>query len=194
MSSPPTLFVYLVLIINYLSSVMGQFIYCNNADECIGNQLVVTGSDEIWARGYKSVFGMNTSISGEDVVYCYGAYACTETSFIIGKYISCSGASSCANIMHPSKIHGETYVVCNGANACQNSNIISNGIVYCLGDQSCSHSNITSPTVYASGAYSLYGSTIKSDNIYLRGYQTGFGAYVKWKPNNTCNIYCYYNG
>eukprot|EP01084_Bolivina_argentea_P021924 40739_1 len=85
---------------------MAQTIYCNNASQCVGSPLVVSGSDGIYGFGYKSISGMNTSISGEDVVYCYGAYACTETSFIIGKYISCSGAGSCANIIHPSKIHG----------------------------------------------------------------------------------------
>eukprot|EP01084_Bolivina_argentea_P258916 436690_1 len=133
---------------------MGQPIYCKNASQCVGNQLILVvfgdPGDGIYGSGYKSISGMNTSITAENSrrIFCSGAFACTETSFIIGGGISCYGAGSCANIIHPSKIHGETYVRCHGANACQNSNIISNDTVFCYGDQSCSHSNITSPTVY----------------------------------------------
>eukprot|EP01084_Bolivina_argentea_P294395 506506_1 len=136
MSPPQTLFVYLVLIVNYLSSVIGESIYCNNTYECVGNQLVVSGIDVIYGYGYKSISGMNTSVSGEDYVFCYGAFACTETLFIVGNRISCRGSGSCVNVMQPSYING-SYVYCGGANACQNSNIISNGTVYCRGDQSC---------------------------------------------------------
>eukprot|EP01084_Bolivina_argentea_P294391 506501_1 len=162
MSPPQTFFVVLVLIINYLS-VIGQpgplGLYCSSAYQCVGNQLVESIWIYIYGSGYKSISGMNTFITSEGHVECSGAFACTETLFIIGYSIICTGAGSCANIIHPSQIHEQSFVACHGANACQNSNIISNGTVYCSGDQSCSHSNITSPTVYAEGAYSLYGST-----------------------------------
>eukprot|EP01084_Bolivina_argentea_P294389 506499_1 len=96
MSPPQTLFVYLVLIVNYLSSVIGESIYCNNTYECVGNQLVVSGSDDIYGRGYKSIFGTNTSITG--YVVCSGAFGCAQTLFIFGNSIQCNGAGSCANI------------------------------------------------------------------------------------------------
>eukprot|EP01084_Bolivina_argentea_P098757 177498_1 len=97
MSTTQTFFVYLVLIIDYLSFEIGQSIICNNAYECVGNQLVASSTDYIYGRGYKSISGMNTSITSEDYVYCYGAFACTESLFVIGKYIRCVGAGSCAN-------------------------------------------------------------------------------------------------
>eukprot|EP01084_Bolivina_argentea_P160666 279738_1 len=163
--------------------------YCNNAYECVGTQWILSSNntyhayERFYHRGYKSLSGLNTSVTTVGGVNCYGAFACAQVSFILSGGISgvdCDGTHSCANIAGSSYIKAQSDIYCNGANACENSNITSNNRIFCWGDQSCIHSNITSPTVSAPGAYSLYGATIYiSTAVYLEGHQTGFGSTIK---------------
>eukprot|EP01084_Bolivina_argentea_P057463 104992_1 len=188
-----------VVFVAFFTLLLGQEQYCNNAYECVGTEW--TSSQNIYGYGYKSLSGMNTSITTDgDYVWCNSAFACTKISFILSdNRIKCSGSHSCSNIAGSSYIEAQGYISCSGANSCENSNIISNGIagyIECVGDQSCIHSNITSPTVYADGAYSLYGSIIYSNTVILRGYQSGYGATIKCTADgfNSCNIWCFGNG
>eukprot|EP01084_Bolivina_argentea_P152361 265801_1 len=181
-----------VVFVSFFTLLLGQNQFCDNAYECVGTQWRLAESGEnIYGRGYKSLSGINTSINGGGPVYCAGAFACRQISFILsGRGVSCTGSHSCANIVASSN-----YIDCTGANACENSNIITSNSIHCNGDQSCIHSNITSANVYAQGAYSLYGAIIYTSNeVYLDGFQTGYGSTIKCIPGNTCNIYCYGNG
>eukprot|EP01084_Bolivina_argentea_P057462 104990_1 len=190
-----------VVFITFLKLLLGRKQYCNNAYECVGTQWILSISQTIYGSGYKSLSGINTSVNNPgDYVYCSGAFACTQISFILSNNnndngIDCRGSHSCANIAGSSYIKAQSYIFCYGANSCENSNIKAQSYILCYGDQSCIHSNITSPTVSAPGAYSLYGASIYiSNEVYLSGFQAGYGSTIKCTSGNTCNIYCFGNG
>eukprot|EP01084_Bolivina_argentea_P019821 36852_1 len=171
----------------------------------VGSELVLS-KPPIYGFGYKSLYGPSTSIttnkySHPNQVFCGGAFACAQISFINASqyWLYCDGGHSCANIDKLSYIN-VGYVVCRGSNSCQNSNIIANGGVHCRGSQSCIYTNISTTNVHAFSAYSLYASVIDSQlvtdslNVHLYGYQSGFGATVICRAGDICNIYCYNNG
>eukprot|EP01084_Bolivina_argentea_P280803 480271_1 len=187
-----------IVFISFFTLLFGQNQFCYNAYECVGTEWILSNQN-IFGYGYKSLSGINTSITtGGDWVFCEGAFACSQISFIVSDdHIECKGSRSCANIGGSSYIKARftSRINCVGANACQNSNITSYSEVGCYGDQSCINSNITSSAVYASGSYSLYGSTVYiSNTLRLEGYQSGYGATIKCISGNTCNIYCFANG
>eukprot|EP01084_Bolivina_argentea_P019820 36850_1 len=174
----------------------------------VGSELVLS-KPPIYGFGYKSLYGPSTSIttnkySHPNQVFCGGAFACAQISFINTQYfVDCYGSHSCANIDGLSYINAE-YVRCFGSNSCQNSNIIASENVGCYGSQSCISTNLSVPNIFGKGAYSLYESIIDSRfvinfnsqtlNVYLYGYQSGFGATIICRAGDVCNIYCYNNG
>eukprot|EP01084_Bolivina_argentea_P276932 472636_1 len=180
--------------IAFFTLLMGQSQHCYNASECVGTEWISSGS--ILGYGYKSLSGINTSAKAQVNVYCQGAFACAQISFIVSdSRVYCRGSHSCANVAGSSYIEAQSAIICEGANACESSNITTHDDLVCDGDQSCIHSNITSPIVDADGAYSLYGASIYISNyVSLSGYQSGYGSTIKCIAGNTCYIYCYGNG
>eukprot|EP01084_Bolivina_argentea_P035012 64912_1 len=203
-----SLIIFIVLLLGQTQSINQD---CNDAFECVGTEWILSDAQSIYGYGYKSLYGASTSITTNyqsNIVYCKGAFACAQISFITNTQdsLSCEGSYSCANIDGLSHINGER-IECSGSNSCQNSNIISNEnineniYVSCGGSQSCIYTNITTPIVSVSGAYSLYASIIDSQfvinnelNVYLYGYQSGFGGTILCRAGDICNIYCYNNG
>eukprot|EP01084_Bolivina_argentea_P280731 480145_1 len=131
-----------VVFVAFVALLMGQDQNCYNAYECVGTEWTLSNGQKIYGYGYKSLSGINTSVTGGYSVECYGAFACAQIAFILSdNNIWCYGSHSCANIVGSSYIEAQSFIYCLGANACENSNITSNAII-CSGDQSCINSNI----------------------------------------------------
>eukprot|EP01084_Bolivina_argentea_P021888 40680_1 len=180
---------------------------CYDGMSCVGRNI----SDGVEANGYKSAYGLTTSIiSTTGVISCGGALACYDISrFTATQRIECLGTYSCSNINGNSYIQTSKYntkypINCQASNSCQNTKIRpfnnSLGFIGCYGDHSCAYSDIQNVANIAGlGAYSLLYATINSNLssnntnqlvVSLRGYHAGFGATIICHAGDICTVKC----
>eukprot|EP01084_Bolivina_argentea_P317408 550322_1 len=110
-----------ILFIAFFTLLLGQIHYCNNGSQCVGTKWTLLSGQQrarIYGYGYKSLSGIDTSVTCEGEVTCKGAFACTQILFISSDlFIDCMGSHSCANVNGSSYIEAETSIECGGANA-----------------------------------------------------------------------------
>ena len=68
---------------------------CLSPYSCSGEFMNVSG---IYAYGYKSLTGGNTTVNATQSIFCDGAYSCSEILSMRGRYTYCQAESSCLNI------------------------------------------------------------------------------------------------
>lgn len=182
--------------------VMSQYVYCDTKYECSNQTL--SGS-YIFGLGYKSIYGLGTSITAASEVYCAGAYSCSRMAAITSSNLLFLGDNSGS---HSSGLfdNGLT-MACFGIASCAYSQLTSDDVLGCYGDQSCAYSNISNtPFIGGYGAYSLRNGFIHSKDVLddimtveLSGYHAGLNLTIfcdesPIEPIMTCQIYCYNNG
>eukprot|EP01084_Bolivina_argentea_P319773 554670_1 len=175
--------------------------YCHSAfDTALNCTTPTTTSDNLYARGYKSLFQASLAISITNNRYCSGAYACAETQEMNSFYTICEGAFSCAKT---ASISATYYVQGYGAHSLTNTHITFGTFLTCYGDQACSHSTITSSNnsviIYAYGSLSLFNAIINYNitdgkiDLHIKGYYAAYEAIINCNNGATCNIICWYN-
>eukprot|EP01084_Bolivina_argentea_P274170 467249_1 len=171
--------------------------HCDTETDCSSS--IFTSADNAWARGYKSLYQSQQTIT--DHRLCYAALSCKQTINIDTNDISCHGYDSCSNVDSISStniIHGWAH----SALVYSNMTISNAAGLACYGDQTCSHSTISqfvgNSTLSATGALSLFNATMNVlngvVNANFRGYYSGYQAIINCYDGTECNIYCYHNG
>ena len=143
-------------------------IYCDYPFNCsnITVKTTVHIADDIYARGYKSMWGPWTASDttlGEDITV-EGSYAAQYNQYMIAREtIECYGEHSCSYINNITSVESSIY--CYGAFSCIHSAMTTLGSsrrVYCYGDRSCVGAYIFgTPSVYGRGPFCLYNVCIR---------------------------------
>eukprot|EP01083_Nonionella_stella_P159460 520180_1 len=178
---------------------------CNNASHCNGHYLF---HYHIYAKGYYSVSGPNTSVLSHQVS-CEGTRSCNDILNMSAMYLDCFGDDSCSHLGDVEYITISRQISCRGASSCSFStltidydapspwtNAVNNMFVSCRGFKSCANSHFYKIAgIFAKGAYSLMNSIItNSTMISLRGYYAGSNSTVVSDINHPCTVKCAYVG
>eukprot|EP01083_Nonionella_stella_P182556 657198_1 len=187
--------------LNYLTAIASLItimrctdeISCDDREMCIGQSLTATN---IFANGYRSVVGSNSSMNCTDLCRCGGSFGCHSISFVqSSNVVRCDGDHACS---HAGFIQATKELDCEGVSACAFTTIPKGNKLHCDGDKACSHTNISGVIhIMAKGSYSLLNATIDSRGIdgsallvRLHSYHAGFGASLICRANHTCDIQC----
>ena len=189
-----------------LVSLAAGTIYCDEPFECANSTQTGTFGS-FYGRGYKSCYGILTSITGYWHANPWGAYACRYAQeILIEDIFYCDGICSCADIT----VGGMTStdgreMKCHGTLACFGSllNGASGLEITCNGEKSCMNTIINDGyDIYGNGAYSLENSIITGNGatntelrVHLKGYLAGYNLTIYCESGLvTCTINCYGNG
>ena len=195
-----------ILVVVHFNLLSAQRYECGSAYECVNFTLDTTSTggyssyEDIYATGYKSLFGRHTSGLSNNDVYCKAAYACSETAILYSTDgVLCRGEHSCS---YCSEIYNEAQNGrCYGACACTHSTFTQNHNqnFQCMADQSCSFTRFNETAeFFVYGAYSLMNGHINSHpsetmTIDLYGCYAGYNLTVYCDSGHTCNLNCYGN-
>ena len=196
-----SILIWLMNFVSLIQSCNCAQIYCKSPYECSNKTINGTENDEILLFGFKSNYGMGSSVNGGEVSV-YGSNTAQYASSINAHlYLHCYGYKSCANVA--SLRSNDENLECLALGSCMTANIIFSDFVPCFAEMSCAFAIInTTNSIRANGAFSLYSSIIDvtespAATIFFSGYYSGYNTTIynrNSNVNDATDIYCRGNG
>ena len=199
------MFFHLLLVCAVVSSnilsVLGQWIYCDDAFQCVGQSVV---SNNIQVAGYKSAWSGRSSITAIGKINIYGSFGAYKTGRVRGESTSTTkivieggfggmkglydgnfgiyglGVGSLAQSDVFAATPYLSWLTCSGSMACSETTMGGGtGPLTCLGSQDCQFM-----TIQTVGA----GQNLKFEGI---GHYSLYGSIIICQSGDSCTFKCY---